>query len=71
LLYKQQERQCGASFLSDWQSVSTLSFQGNSVDGILLDFFIEVLVTHKLLHTSLAESVRVQNLEKFLELVYR
>jgi hypothetical protein len=47
-----------------------LSLERDSVDGILLDILVEVLVAHKLLHTSLAQSVRVQDLEKFLELIY-
>ena len=46
-----------------------LSLEGHAVDGILLNVLVEVLVTHKLLHTPLAQSVRIQNLEKFLELI--
>jgi hypothetical protein len=37
----------------------TLSLQGDPVDGIVLNVLVELLATHKLLHTSLAQSVGI------------
>jgi len=47
-----------------------LSLEGDSVDGILLNIWVEIFVSHQFLHTSLAESVSVEDLEKFLELIF-
>ena len=59
------ERQSRQPFLFQ----RTLSLQGDPVDGIGLNVLVELLATHKLLHTSLAQSVGIQYLEKFLELI--
>jgi hypothetical protein len=37
----------------------TLSLQGDPVDGKVLNVRVELLATHKLLHTSLAQSVGI------------
>jgi hypothetical protein len=49
------ERQSRQPFLF----YNTLSLQGDPVDGILLNVLVELLATHKLLHTSLAQSVGI------------